>query len=530
MIPNKLMTILIAGMLIGASGCSGTRLRNLITRSDYLSLEELEAQDKAAETVAAESAQSELGEQLVSSELESSEDDETPDEEKKKSWFSLAALLGRSSDDSEVSPDPFVDVDIEEMQETVTAVANDERKSAITEAAAETTEKFAATMTNMENQAEGIFDKLAAADRDAETAVDERVKLPEITPASGIPKSGQQSFADFIASRDDKRTKSSANEDQSVLSELVANPKEANPFTAEPALAAAKNTDDRSVFDRLLNETSNITDKVAAKTPVKDDFSSELFPELNELITDGDVGPSFDERLLKEAALPAADFQDPPQPQFEAQDAAADPFLIAARKHGFDKVQLEDPWAAFTKQDGSDAQDMSDHVLQPVAEPEEFAWGTQSQTPASEMLTMNETLPEIFDASPPQPVFQQVSSPDRPVRVTGGAQLSTDFSAGLTIPTLPAPQPVAYSDFDQFATTTEQTLQTDTPLAFSDSAGGDFENAFDAALISSGPEAKTGSSVTATDGWPLRTWIFLAGFAVVAYLLFAPAPQNRPRA
>jgi hypothetical protein len=109
--------------------------------------------------------------------------------------------------------------------------------------------------------------------------------------------------------------------------------------------------------------------------------------------------------------------------------------------------------------------------------------------------------------------------------------LSTDFSAGLTIPTPPAPQPVANHDFEQFAATpTEQVSRTETSLDFAEPAGTDFEDAFDATLIGAGPEARTGSSVTAADGWPARTWIFLIGFAVVAYLLFAPARQNRPRA
>jgi hypothetical protein len=109
--------------------------------------------------------------------------------------------------------------------------------------------------------------------------------------------------------------------------------------------------------------------------------------------------------------------------------------------------------------------------------------------------------------------------------------LSTDFSAGLTIPTPPAPQPLPNNDFEQFAaTTTEQVSRTEAPLDFAEPAGTDFEDAFDATLIGASPEARTGSSVTAADGWPMRTWIFLVGFAVVAYLLFAPARQNRPKA
>ena len=529
MIPNKLMTILVAGLLIGASGCSGTRLRNLITRSDYMSLEELEAQDDAAaETAVADSEESESIEKLVSSEQESSEDGEQAGEEKKKSWFSFAALLGRSSDDSEIGTDPFVDVEETATEETVTAEADDDGESAETKTvAAETTEKYSATMSTVEDQAEGMFDKLAAAE--AETTANERVKLPKITPTSGTAATGQQSFADFIANRDGKDAKSASNEAQSGLTDAIADTGQANPFAAEPAIATAGNATKLSDFDRLMNQPSNAASELGSETPVKDDFSSNLFPELDQLIADGGVGPAENGQELD--ASPEATIQNPSGPEFETRESAADPFQVAARKHGFDDVQKQDPWAAFTRQDGNDAPNISDVATQKSAEPDGFVWGQQSQTPQSETLAVSETVPEDFETSPPVPVFQQVSTSDRPARVTGGAQLSTDFSAGLTIPTPPAPQPVTSDDFAQFAaTTTEQQPHTETPPEFAEPAGSDFENAFDATLIGAGPEAKTGSSVTAADGWPARTWIFLIGFAVVAYLLFAPARQNRPRA
>lgn len=533
MIPNKLMTILVAGLLIGASGCSGTRLRNLITRSDYVSLEELEAQDDAAaETAVADSEQSESSEKLVSSEQESSEDDEQAGQEKKKSWFSFAALLGRSSDESELGTDPFVDVEETAKEETVTAEADDDSESAETKTvAAETTEKYSATMSKIEDQAEGMFDKLAAAE--AKKTANERVKLPKIMPTSGTSATGQQSFADFIANRDEKDAKSASNEAPSGLTDAIPDIGQANPFAAEPAIATAENATQLSDFDRLMNQTSNAANELGSETPVKDDFSSNLFPELDQLIADGGVGPAENGQDQELHTSPEATVQNPAVPEFETREAAADPFQVAARKHGFDDVQQQDPWAAFTRQSGNDATkpDISDVATQESAESDGFVWGRQSQTPQSETSAVSETVPEDFETSPPVPVFQQISTSDRPARVTGGAQLSTDFSAGLTIPTPPAPQPVTSDDFAQFAaTTTEQQPRTERPLDFTEPAGSDFEDAFDASLIGAGLEAKTGSSVTAADGWPSRTWIFLIGFAVVAYLLFAPARQNRPRA
>jgi hypothetical protein len=532
MIPNKLMTILVAGLLIGASGCSGTRLRNLITRSDYMSMEELEAQDAAAETAVAESAESESSEKLVSSEQESSEDDEKSGDEKKKSWFSFAALLGRSSDDSELSPDPFVDVEETETdtEKTVAAEANDDSESAETKTvAAEATERYSATMTTIEDQAEGMFDKLAAAE--AEKSVKERIKLPEIMPTTELSESGQQSFADFIANRDGTDTESAPNEVRSTLTKVIADAGQGNPFAAEPAIAAARNATELSNFDRLMNQNSNAANELSSETPVKDAFSSKLFPELDQLMTNGNVGPAADGQGLDLNASPEATIQNPPQPHLETLAATEDPFQVASRKHGFDDVQRQDPWAAFTRQDGNAAQNISDVAPQESTEPDGFVWRHQSQTPQSEALAVNETVLENFETPAPPPVFQQVSTSDRPARVTGGAQLSTDFSAGLTIPTPPAPQPLPSNDFEQFAaTTTEQVPRTEAPLDFAEPAGTDFEDAFDATLIGASPEARTGSSVIVADGWPMRTWIFLIGFAVVAYLLFAPARQNRPKA
>jgi hypothetical protein len=534
MIPNKLMTILIAGTLIGASGCSGTRLRNLITRSDYVSLEELEAQDAAVEAVVAESEESDSSEQLVSSEQESSTDDAAAGEKKKKSWFSFAALLGRSSDDSELGPDPFVDVEETETEKTAADVGDDiDVESLATEAAvAETTEKYSATMTNIEDQAEGLFDQLAATEVEAD--IDERVKLPEIMTASGTTTSGQQSFADFIVQRGGKDARSVATEDQSGLTEAVSEANQANPFaaaTAEPVITTMKKADKLSDFDRLFGEASASADARTTETPVKDAFTSELFPELDALIADSDVRPSAAEQSPKPAASPESDLRNAPRPDFDSQDSAVDPFQQAALKHGFTEVSRQDPWAAFNKQEGDGARNESDVERKNAAGDDDFFWGDQTQTSQPEANPVAENATGNSDISLPQPVFQPVSSSDRPSRVTGGAQLSTDLSAGLTIPISAAPQPVPDVGFEPLAATAaEPASWTEDPFAASDPTDADFADAFGATMAAAAPEAKTGSSVTATSGWPMRTWIFLIGFAVVAYLLFAPARQNHPKA
>ncbi|MCP4786553.1 MAG: hypothetical protein GY903_28155 [Fuerstiella sp.] len=531
MIPNKLMTILIAGTLLGTSGCSGTRLRSLITRSDYVSLEELEAQDAAA---VAESKESESSESLVSSEQEASEDDANAAEKKKKSWFSFAALLGRSSDDSELGPDPFVDTEEVGTEKVVVTDASDDinEESLATEAAVvKATEKYSATITDVEDQAEGLFDKLAA--QEVEAAIDERIKeMPEIMPASGILASDQQSFADFIAQHDDTDARSVATEVQSRLKESVAEVKQASPFAteaAEPVIAAIKKADNLSDFDRLFGEASAAAVAPTTETPIKDPFTSELFPELDSLIVDGDVGPSVVEQSPVAAASPEFDLRNPPRPDVETLDSAADPFQLAARKHGFNEVSQDDPWAAFlNKQDGDDAQTSGDVETQNAGGADGFVWGDQTQAAEPAPFPVVENATGNSDIPLPLPVFQQASSSNRPARVTGGAQLSTDLSAGLTISTTSAPQPVPHDNFEQFgATTAEPVSWTE---AVSEPADADFADAFDATMAAASPEAKTGSSVTATSGWPMRTWIFLVGFAVVAYLLFAPARQNRPRA
>ena len=47
----------------------------------------------------------------------------------------------------------------------------------------------------------------------------------------------------------------------------------------------------------------------------------------------------------------------------------------------------------------------------------------------------------------------------------------------------------------------------------------DFEDVFDLKMETATPAARTGSSVNPASGLSTRTWIFLVGFAVVAYLL-----------
>ncbi len=110
MFPTKVSQLLIAVTIISAVGCSGSRLRNMITRSDYKSLEQIEAQDSVKEAREAADREKALvadgsanyGEKLASQEREIDEATDavsTEETKKKRGFLNLAGLLNRDVDE-----------------------------------------------------------------------------------------------------------------------------------------------------------------------------------------------------------------------------------------------------------------------------------------------------------------------------------------------------------------------------------------------------------------------------------------------
>ena len=103
MTPNRMRILIVGTMLLSSVGCSGSRLRSLVTRSDYKTLEELEARD------AEDAERAIVDKSLSGSDSARFASQERELDEEESSRFSLSRLFSRKSDDSEIGEDPFVD-------------------------------------------------------------------------------------------------------------------------------------------------------------------------------------------------------------------------------------------------------------------------------------------------------------------------------------------------------------------------------------------------------------------------------------
>ena len=92
-------TLFLTATLITSVGCSGSRLRNLISRSDYQSLEDLEAEDEATAN-RDESTDASFVSQTETTEAEKKE---------RRGLLNLSSLFRRNRDENEIDPDPFVE-------------------------------------------------------------------------------------------------------------------------------------------------------------------------------------------------------------------------------------------------------------------------------------------------------------------------------------------------------------------------------------------------------------------------------------
>ena len=535
------------------SGCAGSKLRNLVTRSDYQSLEELEAADaRDAALLEKKVRDQEAKEALVSSgkAVDADDAESTSEEPKRGGIFNLASFFTRKPSMSEIEPDPFVDVKTEVAQaaqesekaveakvakasEKVTAKAA-EAVGKTDQAATEKAEKFTTTISSVEEQAKSLFEELAAASAEDETSATAGAAdfaEMEIKPAQP-PEPDTMSFADFAAHVDAQKNdvKQKADEIKVKASAQVAAPK-------EKAAAVVSNT--VSEFDRLLGGFSDespqqsVTD---AKGALDDSFfediastpktapSATVAPRMTESVVAGtkDTGPFFAEDAKSSThAVVSPD---------------SDPFAMAAQKHGFRGVRQEDPWAAFARQgvqqeDRNQVSSVSPSAAEPSAA-NQFQWGRQPALASPSSVQ----FPSLAESRPKAeyPAFAQVSAttPSANQPLLKAAPVETEpalgTSGGLMIPDLSGS-----STNGTLSSTFEETYSEPAPLPgdpFLSAAPimADIEDSLDGGLTED--SAAGGSAVTAVSGWTMRTWILVIGSVVVALLLLMPERQNRANA
>lgn len=505
MVAKQLIPILLAGAIVSSVGCSGSRLRNMVGRSDYQSLEELDALDgdKANESEAV--AQYEAGERsgkLVSqtSELPAEpEDDIATIEKKRKGFFDFVKVFNRNSDREEFAPDPFAEPaspgETAKTIEGAKPTASVEQKLTADAEAEETTPDFSSTMANVEKQAEALFEE-GLMNKDVIAAATETAGADIASAAFGPQSPQEQSFADFI-NQQEKTVEATVADVQQEVQSVIHSVSE----TKEAA----------SPFDEFLNEMHDVEAE-----PVVADESSALFPELSEAFDEAfeaaetESSPFTEVAEVAEVAEAANPFDesipDDESPFVEVQESS---FVETTQKHGFDTKSTNDPWAAFDRNSktlGEERRTAS------VTSSNDFNWGRPkvSEQPAPE-TSFTDASDENPFASDDQP-FLHVSSTR-----TLDTQEPVDMSASMPL-VIPGTSGIQGFDVSEPVPVSNDPFLTSVPT---------FDESTSEPVIDPVPATTT----VAADGgllqWSRRTWFLLIGCLIVALLLFMPDRHNR---
>ena len=499
MAPNKANLITLASVLLLTSGCSGGRLRNLISRSDYQSLEELEQQDDVyGDRYGDDSDKARLQEtsRTVSQQRELNEEE--------PSRFSISRLLKGKKPKTAFGEDPFLDPEIVESVTVRDLEGQAENNAKTAEARASKSvanpaSQFSDTLSNVEKQAEDMFDDLSRATASNASSLDDAASSVEHVAEETTP-TVTHSFADFMAKRAERQ--GIADPTPELEPRPIVDESPADPF----ALNSEPVEDERFDFDSLMSGLESEQDE--PETAV--DPASEPFPELETMFTER---PSENEVALDSPAEDSAasafelamnSIED------ETGDLTHDPYSLASQKHGFGPLGKQDPWAAF------DSDVTGDEISWAVGSEKKdeetgFNWG---QPPVSEYesAARNEA-PSSSDSQ-----FMQVAS----TTTSHDFAVEAESNSGSLV--IPVPAQVAESG-PSF--TIPEPAAAPTEEDFFGSAE-DFELA-EVPVEETPGSAVSGSSggLAAITGWPTRTWFFLLGCILVAVLLFLPNRQNQ---
>lgn len=486
---GKYTSVLMALVLLAGTGCSTSRLRNLISRNDYQSLEEIEKTEQQVDDQRSADDSSNPDTVLVSESREAeAEDAEDESGEAEKSerggLLNLASLFRR--DKEEITPDPFV-----EGTDTDETAAADNRVTPISGESAEQIVQKAAEQAAENNSAEVLIREAVA---EAEAAVAQAdaeagdAAGPVITPGSTTESSEsttQKSFADFIAEQQQKAA-ALAEDHAAAADNAIADA--ANPFGA----LTEQTADAVDGFDQLL------ADQTDELLQAEQTDGSELFPGIDELLAETapviDEEPSLDQFFSDNSDTTPAVDSDNPFAEVTTEEAAA--------QHGFTTEQPNvgnDPWAAFQRLQTSTADAPTDPT-----DSDEFAWAKEPAAAAEPQAVVtaaaaSPTLPESpfrnvsasFEVDPVAPEFDQPNADP----------------AALVIPsTTPA------VDETELFTTPFDATEAD---PFADAEDAEVER------------TETTAGAPLPSGFQGRTWFLLLGLAIVALLLFLPERQNR---
>ncbi|MEQ9406164.1 MAG: hypothetical protein RIK87_00500 [Fuerstiella sp.] len=577
MLPTRILTILMASMIISSLGCTGSRLGNLVTRSDYQTLEELEAADAIASTEASEEPE-EASRSRFSSLLTRNRDAETEENDtepqKRRSIFSFASLFNRNPDDSALEPDPFVEAENASTPEAVAARtesgAASQKKAAgqgsdeqnmVKSITAAQAERLVAEAAEAEDTAENLFREAAAAVAEAEAAT-EQALLPKIQPAS--PSTVEKSFADFVASQQNQTASTSQPAVKETVEPLVvtAETPNVNPFAAttvdtDRTTKTPTTSTSKSAFDDLLGDLTPAEKPVTGNNESPDQFADleDFMPSGKQQTPAEAVAEprSFDDFFTGQKSLTPVPDRTPAPDRTQianrtpagneeitptAMSGTDDPFLAASRSHGFSDLERQDPWAAFRQKQtpasaagtapkasefGSDTDDQvswADLAVDPVVE-------ASPQRQATDFSTTGESPADLASSQENVSPFHKVSSSSEVAEPgAAGAVPASPFDdslrPGLVIPaenTQPAPITDTEDLFSNAISASGSGAETLDDDPFADATG-----TTAAQPAAAAPEA-SGSAGIST-----RTWFLLLACVIVALLLFMPERQNRRNA
>lgn len=514
---HKITTLSLAAILFSSAitGCSGGRLKNLVSRSDYMTLEEVEKEDALtaereaeADRKAFANAEKELSGtegQLVSSEKAdgatgTATDTETVEPETKRSRFSLAGLFRRGEDaESEVTPDPFVP-ESEKLPKSEFE-ADSDTATPIVAAKEKAPEQESTTKKTAEASVGNLFEEaVASTEAQAAEEIEKAISQAE-AKAEELP----ESFGEYLkAQREtvDATAESASENAEQAFAELE------NKATEEPAEA----------FDAILN---NIAE--TETPPAKPELSSDLFPSLDEIVaapesevTVADAGapemPSTAD-LFEEITSPQDNPSEAPLDELAfGSEASEDTFSEASEKHGFGKLAKSDPWAAFEESAAQPQAPKIDNKFAWANTPaqndnaSDFDWGTEESSGTS-------TRPQLTQVS-----SVEVSSPD--TEFMESPFQPKPENTGLVIPDDARPTPINFDEDFLGMPAAEESPAFDAPLE--DSAAPAAEPTANAAA----PAA----AKPASGGWSTRTWFLVVGCAMVVAMLLLPERKNRVNA
>lgn len=514
------LSILIATMtMVSISGCSGGKLRNLLSRNDYQTLEEQNADQSS---VAGNNKT-----QVVSAETE--EDN---------SFFKLPRFLGGQDNESDIAPDPFITAsEPTSSEEQVKAY-----QARVDERIAQEAQAAGTTLSDVEKQARDLFEngKDDGTDRfsafaESDTATkDSLVKSDEKREFQNDETTN--SFAEIFGQPDPKPRPEAASP---LIVEASANPFETT-SSPQPELSEfdkllqaherhATNTPPEVTIEPGMRTVENVfaeIDRTISEEPRAEDFfgnelASNAFENkakasFDEIVNAGqdsatanDVWGQIDDATSSGDVFAAASQTD----QQTAKTASAAPsndvfgedFQRTASRHGF--TDTANPWGSLS------TESEQPNALSVVESPSELG----TQTPP--LLTE-------FDPADHSDVNSDSFFPASQSQQAGSsATASAGQGMGLIIPASDTSESSAFFEFSEQPTAVQQISATQTDSGLTSVASSPLDNNADLfADATVGPAVQAAAS---SDSWSRRTWFLIIGCVLIAGLLFLPERQKR---